>query len=178
MTRKHPTFDAQKHAQWLGFIQYLSPDSNPALIRLMAQLRLLAHALSLTSEESLRDSGLSPAQYRLLMGLLFYEHVEGRPALNPSEISRMQGTSRNTISALIRALEDDGYVRRTLDPQDRRKFNIELTDGGRAVVHNHAPRHFSTLEAAFAGLSAADADQLSALFDKIGAGILHAPTSE
>jgi DNA-binding MarR family transcriptional regulator len=77
------------------------------------------------------------------------EDYEGKVGLNPSEISERQGTGRNTISALIRDLEGDGLIERTLDLQDRRKFNIRLTPAGKEKVGQHSKNHLETIANCF-----------------------------
>ncbi|MCZ7669864.1 MAG: MarR family winged helix-turn-helix transcriptional regulator [Chloroflexi bacterium] len=101
------------------------------------------------------------------MHLLFAEQIGGRQDLNPSEISERQGTSRNTVSALIRNLEEEGLVERSLDPDDRRKFNIRLTENGRSLVTNHARQHFQTIGHCFTILSSDEQTTLSQLLNKL-----------
>ncbi len=165
------TFDAQKKDKWLRFIQQMSPEADPARIRLMGQLRMATHTLHQVSEASLTTSGLSYAQYRLLLALLYSEQIESRPALNPSQLSQLQGTSRNTISALIRHLESDGLIGRELDPQDRRKFNIRLTEEGRRLMRQHAHNHMHTLNNALAVLDASEIETLNRLLEKLNEAI-------
>lgn len=179
--RNGATFDSQQEQAWKQFISDLSPRTTPETFRLMGLLRHVSHSLYQASEHSLHEAGLSYAQYRLLMGLLFCESAENRPSLNPSEISRMQGTSRNTISALIRSLEEDGLIERALDPHDRRKFNIQLTEAGRHHVRSHAHRHIDMVNDAFSTFDQQEIDQLTFLLDKLSrathAGDNHASDS-
>jgi MarR family transcriptional regulator, negative regulator of the multidrug operon emrRAB len=163
-----PPFDTQKRANWLAFLESLSPDTDAQTIRLMAQMRMVAHALYQISEASLAAAGLSYAQYRLLLSLLYVEQDEVNCSLNPSEISERLGTSRNTISSLIRNLEEEGLIARHLDQRDRRKFLICLTEAGRARVREHAGRHFKTVSRCFYELSHAEQESLSALLEKLG----------
>jgi DNA-binding MarR family transcriptional regulator len=86
------------------------------------------------------------------MSLLVSEELDGRGTLNPSEISSLQGTSRNTISALIKDLEDEALLARELDQDDRRKFNIRLTEAGRRKVKMHSKNHFKSIAACFGSL--------------------------
>ena len=81
-----------------------------------------------------------------------------RSELNPSEISSRQGVSRNTMSAFIRSLEEEGMVERRLDPQDRRRFNISLTETGRDVVKQHMRTHLKSVDERFSALD--DDEQL------------------
>jgi DNA-binding MarR family transcriptional regulator len=97
--------------------------------------------------------------------------MEGRDELNPSEISERQGTSRNTVSALIRNLEDEGLVERDLDKEDRRKFNIRLTEAGRALVSEHASKHMRIIAGCFSTLNGDEQEALSQILNKLGENI-------
>ena len=161
----------QKREKWVNLIQSLNPDIDPGAIRLMDEMRRVSHNLYQIGEISLAASGLSYAQYRILMSLFFCERMEGRDELNPSEISERQGTSRNTISALIRNLEDEGLIERHLDKEDRRKFNIRLTEAGRSLVSEHASRHMSIIAGCFSTLTGDEQEALSQILNKLGANI-------
>lgn len=151
----------------MAFIQALDPAIDPQAIRLMDEFRSASKMIYHVGECSVDTVGLSFAQYRILMHLLFAEQIGGRQDLNPSEISERQGTSRNTVSALIRNLEEEGLVERSLDPDDRRKFNIRLTENGRSLVTNHARQHFQTIGHCFTILSSDEQTTLSQLLNKL-----------
>jgi DNA-binding MarR family transcriptional regulator len=165
---KHAKFSKETHEKWRNFLRELTPEIDAQSMRLMEQMRLVAHTLAQIGETSVDEAGLSYAKYRLLLGLLYSAEAEGRPELNPSEISERQGTSRNTISALIRDLEEEGLIARTLDPDDRRRFNIRLTENGRSLVRSHASRHLYMVSQCFSSLTAQEERQLSDLLAKIG----------
>lgn len=164
----HSPADHPKREQFMQFIRLLSPNSDPRVFELMGLMRSVAHALYQLGEESLDETGLSVAQYRILTHLLFSEQMEDRPSLNPSELSERHGTSRNTVSALIRSLEDGQLIVRALDVQDRRKFNICLTPAGRELVQDNARRHFNAIDAAFNALSADEITTFIKLLQKLG----------
>ena len=157
----------ESRKKWMRFVQDLSPDTDPVAIQLMDELRQVASMLHRTSESSLAATGLSSAKYRLLMDLLYSERIEDRCELNPSEISERQGTSRNTISALIRDLEEEGLVERQLDQMDRRRFNIRLTSAGREQVQAHASNHLRSITGCFDALGQDDKEALGRLLAKL-----------
>jgi DNA-binding MarR family transcriptional regulator len=165
---RHPKFSKETFEKWRVFLRELTPEIDTQSMRLMEQMRLVAHTLGQIGETSVNAAGLSYAKYRLLLGLLFSEQAEGRPELNPSEISERQGTSRNTISALVRDLEEEGLIIRTLDPDDRRRFNIRLTENGRVLVRDHASRHLHIISQCFSSLTAEEQRHFGDLLSKIG----------
>jgi DNA-binding MarR family transcriptional regulator len=101
------------------------------------------------------------------MYLLFAEQMGERGELNPSEISNRHGVSRNTMSSLIRNLEDAGLVERELDPDDRRRFNISLTENGRSLVTDYARHHLANVGSCFSVLSPEEQETLSQLLRKV-----------
>lgn len=162
-------------------MQRLHPDIDPQTIRLMDELGFVSRSIYHMGEQSVDEAGLSFAQYRVLMHLFFAEQTGGSGDLNPSEISDRQGVSRNTMSAFIRNLEDDGLVERKLDPNDRRRFNISLTDNGRSLVSQYARDHLETIGSCFSTLSGDEQQTLFALLQKLGnhvAALKQNPNSE
>jgi len=150
-----------------AFAASLCAGGDPRAARLMDEMRRVSHQLYQLGEASLASAGLSYAQYRILMVLLFHEWLGDEQGLNPSTISAEQGTSRNTISALIRSLEEAGLIERQLDAADRRRFNIRLTEAGRVQVREHANRHMCTIADIFSALSSDEMATLSALLQKV-----------
>lgn len=157
----------QQREEWLEFLHAQHPDIDPRTLRLMDELRHVSHMLYQVGETSVATADLSYAQYRILMMLFFRERAGRTDGLNPSEISERSGTSRNTISALIRTLEDGGYIRRELDTEDRRKFNILLADPGRELVVAHIGRHMQVVNEIFRVLSSEEMEELSKLLHKV-----------
>jgi len=159
--------DPQRAEQMLAFAESLYAAGEPRAMRLMDQLRQVSHQMHRLGEASLDEAGFSSAQYRVLMSLLFDEWLGHHDGMNPSEISDQQGTGRNTVSALIRSLEEDGLIERRLDENDRRRFNIGLTEVGRQRVRQQANRYMQFADGIFAAFTTEEMDRLSALLQKL-----------
>lgn len=160
--KPHDPLSKEHGERWTAFMETLYPESDAQAARLLDEFRMVAHQVFRLSEISLESAGLSYAQYRILVSLLFCEWEGSCDGLNPSEISYQHGTSRNTISALIRNLEEEGLVERLLDDKDRRRFNITLTEKGRQKVRDHASRHIKQVDHVFSVL---DAEKMETLRD-------------
>lgn len=171
MTQAPWLHDKERRQRWIQVMQEFYPEINPQSIRLMDELGFVARAIYHVGEQSVDDARLSMAQHRVLMHLYYAEKVGERAELNPSEISDRQRVSRNTMSALIRNLEEDGLVERRLDPDDRRRFNISLTDQGRAVVRQHTHNHLEMIDRCFGALDAGEQAAFLALLQKLGAHV-------
>lgn len=101
------------------------------------------------------------AQERLLRTLASYE--EG---IHQKELVESMKINPSSVSELISKLEGEGYVTRTVDPQDKRATLITLTEVGRARAYeleDERNERFSTL---FAGLSEEEKEQLVNLLEK------------
>jgi DNA-binding MarR family transcriptional regulator len=164
--------DKERRQKWMQFMQNFHPDIDPQSIRLMDELGFVARSLYHMGEQSVDDAGLSFAQYRVLMHLFFAEQMGDRAELNPSEISDRQGVSRNTMSTFIRNLEDEGLVERRLDPEDRRRFNISLTDNGRSLVTQYTRTHLETIDHCFHTLDTDEQQTLFGLLQKLGTQVM------
>jgi DNA-binding MarR family transcriptional regulator len=65
------------------------------------------------------------------LGIL--ELVARRGPLTPTALASMSGLSPATMTGIVDRLEDDGWVRRERDPDDRRKVNIFAIEHGREM---------------------------------------------
>lgn len=158
----------EKHQQLLAFVQELAPGVDATAIRLGGLLHRVGHALYQLNEESLEAADLTFAQYRILMDLLFGERFNECAGMNPSDLSERLGVTRNTVSSLIRSLEEKGLIARQLDREDRRRFIIELTEAGRQRVREHASRHFGVLNDCFGVLTQTEQETMGELLLKLG----------
>lgn len=159
--------DKQKQETWMRFWRSLNPEIDARAIGLMDELRLVSRAIYHVAEQSLDEAALSFAQYKVLMHLFFAEQMGDRGDLNPSEISNRHGVSRNTMSSLIRSLEEAELLARQLDPDDRRRFKISLTEKGRALVTDYARHHLTMVGSCFSALTAEEQETLSQLLRKV-----------
>ena len=133
--------------------------------------------LSLYIEESLHGpDGPAPgpapgATPKMKPGVIF-GHVLGGGAgvtagVTPTHLSRIRNVSKNTISALLRGLEEQGLIERALDPEDRRGFRIRLTEAGRDLVRSTSPQHLARLNLLASGLTPDEQRQLVELVRKL-----------
>ncbi|MCA9865226.1 MAG: MarR family transcriptional regulator [Anaerolineales bacterium] len=160
-------FSEAQRRQWSAFMRASHPEINAQAAQLMDDFRLVSHQIYRLSDMNLEESGLSYAQYRVLMSLRFNEWTGQCDGLNPSEISAKQGTSRNTISSLIRSLEENGLIERQLDMNDRRRFNIHLSEAGREKMIEQSNDHIELINQLFAVLSTEEMEVLSTLLQKL-----------
>ncbi len=75
----------------------------------------------------LREEGLTFFE-ALMLAAIFFEKKGG---IQPSELARTFQTTRGNVSHCVSSLEAKGLVRRRIDPEDARAFQLALQPAGR-----------------------------------------------
>jgi DNA-binding MarR family transcriptional regulator len=91
--------------------------------------------------ELTRETGISHAYYEILVQL---SETEGR-ALRMSELADRCLSSRSRLSHAVSRLEERGWVRRQVCPEDGRGQLAVLTDAGFAALEAAAPVHVESV---------------------------------
>jgi len=148
-------------------VQKLAGLADTRGIELFSLLRMLMNLCEAIETKGLSEQGLSGPRWALLLRLFAEEKHGHSEGITPTSLSRCQGVSKNTISALLRGLEEQGLVQRTLDPEDYRLFRIQLTSAGRELIQSTAPKRIQHMNEMTSGLSDQECDQLIALLVKL-----------
>ncbi len=152
ITSPSPHLTEPKEPQILDFIERISPEADPTSVLLFRQIKRADRLLTRFAEKELEIAGLSWPRLMLLMMLQGHETFGTGEGLQPSELSDLQGISRNNVSALLAGLEEEGLVSRELHGTDRRKFVIHITPKGRQVLKSNLGVQFEQISKCFAGL--------------------------
>jgi MarR family transcriptional regulator, organic hydroperoxide resistance regulator len=96
------------------------------IIDLISRIRGRAHERIAAELERRGHPGLVPS-HGAVLAMLY-----GGGALPMSVLARGVGRRKNTLTALVRKLEELGYVRRGQDPADSRVTLVSLTPRGEA----------------------------------------------
>jgi len=129
-------------------------------------VRLIANKYETLAEQNSDPAHLSGPRWGLLLRLLA-EEEHGNQRTTPTYLSRCQNVSKNTISSLLRGLEDQGLITRQLDNGDRRFFWITLTPHGRALIHETAPGRIERMNQLVSRLTPEEQVQLSDLLARL-----------
>jgi len=144
---------------------------------LFRKLKAVSHLLNHLAGEYRKDVKLSQARMRLLIWLAISDRMGNDWGLQPSELSRFLGVSRNTVSALLNGLEVQGLIERHLHPTDRRQLLIRITPDGHDLVCVRAPEFGAFVTSMFETLSPEERATLLTLLDKLFEGLLDRATS-
>jgi DNA-binding MarR family transcriptional regulator len=135
-------------------------------LELLRLVRTVNGAYDHVLAEAAVATPLTHHRWRVLFRIWMEEQL-GCPAVHPTQLSRAQQVSKNTISDHLRALEDAGLIMRTLDEADRRQFKIQLTPAGRDLAQRSMPDHIQLLNRLAAGLNDDERSQLMVLLAKL-----------
>jgi DNA-binding MarR family transcriptional regulator len=94
---------------------------------LVARLRGVIGRLARQLNETSTGEGLTPTQYSVL-GLVRY-----RGPLGLAELTSLEGLNPTMLSRVVRALDEEGLIRRLPDPSDLRAARAEITPRGEQV---------------------------------------------
>lgn len=93
-------------------------------------------------------------------------HLLAWGPMRPTALSEVLGTGASYISKIVRRLEEDGLVRRTADPTDRRATLISLTDTGEEAARGVYALGDRMIAEVLEGWSPADIRRYTALTER------------
>ncbi|WP_106400790.1 MarR family winged helix-turn-helix transcriptional regulator [Actinocorallia populi] len=99
--------------------------ADPLLLYSIKQVELATRA---RLDELLRPSGVTTLQYTALTVL------ERRNGLSGAELARNSFVTPQAMADVIGAIERRGLISRTVDPANRRRHLLRLTDAGHALL--------------------------------------------
>lgn len=108
-------------------------------LEFLSPLHKASRQLSIYLEAQTRELGVSPTEGHLLTYLRSYSPTP------IGELVRVFGIKQSTFTSLLDRLEKAGYIRREMNPEDRRSFVIHINDGGRELA-DRLNRILDTLE--------------------------------
>ncbi|MCO6489770.1 MAG: MarR family transcriptional regulator [Phaeodactylibacter sp.] len=119
--------------------------------------------LSQNSAQLLKPYKISWQQFNILR-ILRGMHPEPATVklLTERMIDKMSNASR-----LVEKLKKKGYVERRVCPSDRRRVDVEITEKGLEVLESLSRVMEEGLHQKMSALSAAEAEQLNSLLDKL-----------
>lgn len=136
---------------------------------------LLHMVTNMADSLSGQDSGekdISSARIGILMRLMMDEKLGIDAPLTPTELSKFQHVSKNTISSLIRGLEDQGLVTRELDQQDKRVFRLKITEAGKKLFVAYIPEKARLMNSMTSTLSQEELQQLIHLLNRLRGSLI------
>jgi DNA-binding MarR family transcriptional regulator len=136
---------------------------------LTTSITWLAHMVERYANLRLAQAGLPQAMSYARANLLLAvhaAHTEGNSA-RMVDIALDLGVTARTLTTMVDSLARQQLIERTVDPNDRRAFQLMLTDGGRELVPLLQSELSHAAEAVAAPLDARDRDMLAQLVNRL-----------
>ncbi len=133
----------------------------------MEYRELAAELLRLRSEQF--KSGVWRQTMRLTQGeLLALYYLQGHDGgTHPQELSYELSVSTARIAAMLRDMEEKGWIQRRDDVSDNRHILVTLTDAGRAKISRRREQTLDALAGALRALGPEDAAELIRLLNRM-----------
>ncbi len=110
--------------------------------------------------ESIKPFSINPG------GAILLEHV-AKGVKHPKELAQLLETVPPVISAILGELEDKGLLLRHIDPEDRRRVQLTLSEGGKMLHEKIRERSQGLSGERLAKLDNAELQSLITIFRKI-----------
>ncbi|MEE4194758.1 MAG: MarR family transcriptional regulator [Anaerolineae bacterium] len=162
----------EKHAVYRQHLMDMAGDEDIRGMEINGAIRMLANHYESVISQHDEFAELSSSRLGILLRLLGEKQCGNSEGINPTQISKLRNVSKNTVSALLRGLEDQGLIERTLDPSDRRRFLIRITPAGEALIRTTTPDRAQFMNQLAANLSEEEKDQLLYLLIKLHQSLL------
>jgi MarR family transcriptional regulator, organic hydroperoxide resistance regulator len=142
--------------------------TDPTLAR-WAQFMRTRNLLYKLFTRDLADLGIKPEQLGILNILKNYDGI-----VTPSLISRIYRREPHTISVNLKRLEAKGLIRLVKDLQRRNMIRVEITPTGEEIWQRGIKKT-KKVGLVFAELTAAEADQLDSILNKLAQATKNIP---
>jgi DNA-binding MarR family transcriptional regulator len=111
--------------------------------------------------------GLSRAEYLVLRGVARGRFGGRGEPVRAAKLSEMLEVSRPAVTRVLNGLESRGLITRSIDRDDRRSINVELTEAGRKALGSADEEILSMAEKLAARLGDADTEKLIELLGRL-----------
>ncbi len=93
--------------------------------------------------------------------------IKAKKDMGVKEISKMLGTTSSATTQLVDGLVDSGLVQRSINREDRRFFNLELSTKGQKIIKEMETTYAKFIEMLFGSLSDKELHAYNELHKKI-----------
>ncbi len=98
---------------------------NTKILKLFSEIQKLKF---IRLKEKLKEFKIHPGQIPLLL------IVHKNPGLSQKEIARHLLVSSPTIAVMLRRMEKNNFIKKKLNPEDRREYKVFLTEKGKKIM--------------------------------------------
>lgn len=117
----------------------------------------------------LKKNSMDSAELNTLTvaGLHYIETIADRQSVTMAELAQAMGVSKPSTTNMVNKLIEAGLVHKVQSSEDRRVFNVRLSDKGKRVMDQHRAAFEAFVDHAAEKLSDGELASLIALLSKI-----------
>ncbi|MDC0658614.1 MarR family transcriptional regulator [Leisingera sp. SS27] len=139
------------------------PDLDVTAMGVIGRVARLYLAYQREMHKTFAEFGLNAAKFDVLATL----RRSGAPyTLSPGDLLKATMVASGTMTNRIDRLEADGLVKRAVNPEDSRSFQVGLTGEGFALIDKAVTAHVQTQTRLLEGLSERDMEEFTVLLSK------------
>ncbi len=131
----------------------------------------IADAMKVRGDRELAELGLTFSQMRVLCVIA---QASTRGPVSPSDIEAALGVSQPTVAGLVKRLQQKGFVRVSVDAQDRRYKVVELTQKGAELAKSAVTHGAEHKDAGLEGFTEQEKETLRMLLTRLMANVTSA----
>lgn len=139
------------------------PEIHPDDVITMLTVMKVAEEIKARTDEVL-ERKYHMSQGKLCVMIILHQHEEG---IAPSQLARMAGVTKATISVMLGRMERDGQVKKSVDQEDGRARLVYLTEKGRKEMDEILPDHYVRISRLIGKLDESEKKELVHLLHKI-----------
>ncbi len=148
------------------------PNTGLISVEVILKLMKVVSYINSRREAQMIEHGLTSGRFYLLMLLKRQKPVH---MLSPSDLAKLTGVTRGTMTQFIDAIEKDGFVTRVEDPFDRRRMLVKLTDLGDQKTKEILPIYLERMVAYTKVLSDSEKTVAVDLLEKMSSTLSEVP---
>lgn len=151
------------HQKYLALMNAASEAGAPyKLLRACFCLLSVARAIDADCAVRLGRHKLSEGKFVLLFFL-----AQNKEGVAPSELAKMAGVTKATVTGLSEGLVKSGLAKRAFTDSDRRSFKIELTSKGKQITEQLLREHGVWICSLFERLKNSELEQFESLLSSV-----------
>jgi DNA-binding MarR family transcriptional regulator len=143
------------------------PELDARGLGITSRISLLGKVLTREDKRALAPLGVAPWACDVLLAL----RRQGPPyRLTPTDLRKVTLLTSGAMTTRLDRLEEAGLVRRSLHSDDRRSFQVNLTEQGRQLADQALEARLGMVERLLAPLSADESQAVASLLRKLLVG--------
>ncbi|MCY9671363.1 MarR family transcriptional regulator [Bacillus pumilus] len=99
--------------------------------------------------------------------------VEQKGGSSPIQIAQQLGITQSAVSQLLNTLEKKEWIRRSINPNNRRELHVELSEKAKTYLENMRKVELAIIEKYYSALSFDEITTLTSIYEKLDQLIPH-----